>query len=416
MRLLLQNRGLRLIFIANLVSMIGSGMNTAAVTWFVLQATHSELSLSGLVVIQTIPALFMLPFTGVIIDREDRRRLIMLLDALRGVLIFSVAVLAFRNRVQVWHLYAMGAAVAAGFWMFWPTITALIQELAPESEFVGANTLLLAGVQGGWMVAGAIVGFVYERIHLGGVLALDAATYAVSIACYFAVRKGRVTVSRRPVPSHVSEGAWSRYVHELREGIHYLRDKRGVVLLGISWAIFIAGMFTQGVATAPLSDRILHAGARGYGWLNAGWAVGAFTSTLYAPLSIRRMGGRKAVVCAMALLALGLTLAPFSVSLSLAVLCYVAMGSGRGIAGIAISSSMMEMVPKHFMGRVQNAFFFVGTVLQLVTSVGVGVIAERLSLALAFAIIGAMYGLASITAAWPVTPMTKDNPLRGDAA
>jgi MFS family permease len=128
------------------------------------------------------------------------------------------------------------------------------------------------------------------------------------------------------------------------------------------------------------------------------------------------MGGRKAVVCAMALLALGLTLAPFSVSLSLAVLCYVAMGSGRGIAGIAISSSMMEMVPKHFMGRVQNAFFFVGTVLQLVTSVGVGVIAERLSLALAFAIIGAMYGLASITAAWPVTPMTKDNPLRGDAA
>jgi DHA3 family macrolide efflux protein-like MFS transporter len=197
MRRLLQNRGLRLIFIANLVSMIGSGMNTAAVTWFILQATHSEMSLSGLVVLQTIPALLMLPFTGVIIDREDRRRLIMLLDALRGAVIFSVAVLAFKNRVQIWHLYAMGAAVAAGFWMFWPTITALIQELAPESEFVGANTLLLAGVQGGWMVAGAIVGFVYERIHLGGVLALDAATYVVSIACYFAVRKGKVTVARK---------------------------------------------------------------------------------------------------------------------------------------------------------------------------------------------------------------------------
>src|SRR5262245_6584469 len=77
MHWLFQHRGRRLIFIANLVSMIGRGMNTAAVTWFILQKTHSEMSLSSLVVLQTIPALLMLPFTGVIIDREDRRRLIM---------------------------------------------------------------------------------------------------------------------------------------------------------------------------------------------------------------------------------------------------------------------------------------------------------------------------------------------------
>src|SRR5262249_41620242 len=157
-------------------------------------------SLSTLVVLQTVPALLMLPFTGVLIDREDRRRLVMVLDAMRGVVIFAVAILAFRNRVQVWHLYAMGIVVAVGFWMFWPTITALIQELSPESEFVGANTMLLAGVQGGWMIAGAIVGFVYERIHLGGVLAIDAATYAVSLACYFFVRKGKVLVHPHPTP------------------------------------------------------------------------------------------------------------------------------------------------------------------------------------------------------------------------
>src|SRR5262249_31965219 len=106
MHRLLQHRGLRLIFIANLVSMIGSGMNTAAVTWFILQSTHSELSLSALVVLQTIPALMLLPFTGVIIDREDRRRLIMVLDALRGAVILTIAALAFTGRVQVWHLYA----------------------------------------------------------------------------------------------------------------------------------------------------------------------------------------------------------------------------------------------------------------------------------------------------------------------
>ena len=78
--------------------------------------------------------------------------------------------LAFLHRVQVWELYLMNTLVAAGFWMFWPTITALIQELTPEGEFVHSNTFLLAGVQGGWMIAGSIVGFVYEHIGLGGVL------------------------------------------------------------------------------------------------------------------------------------------------------------------------------------------------------------------------------------------------------
>ena len=407
MQRLLLHRGLRLIFIANLVSMVGSGMNSAAVTWFILQATHSEMSLSTLMVLQTVPALLMLPFTGVIIDREDRRHLIMLLDALRGAVILTVALLAFRNQVQIWHLYAMGVLVSAGFWMFWPTITALIQELAPESEFVSANTMLLAGVQGGWMIAGAIVGFVYERIHLGGVLALDAATYAVSLACYFAVRKGKVTVKPRELPAHIAGDAWARYLHELREGVQYLRDKRHIVLLGISWAIFIASMLTQGVTTAPLSDRIFHAGALGYGWLNGGWGIGAFTSALYAPLFIRRFHGRRSVVFALGMLAMSLTFVPFAGSLAIAVMCYAVMGSGRGVAGVAISSTMMGMVPKHFMGRVQNTFFFIGTLLQLVTSIAVGAIAEHISLAPAFSIIGIMYGVAAITAAWPVASPVK---------
>ena len=112
MRASFSQRPLRLVFTANLISMVGSGMNSAAVAWYILKATHSEMSLGTLAVLQTVPAMLMLPFTGVIIDREDRRRLIMLLDALRGAVIFSVAVLAFRNRVQIWHLYAMGAATA----------------------------------------------------------------------------------------------------------------------------------------------------------------------------------------------------------------------------------------------------------------------------------------------------------------
>lgn len=404
MRSILQKRELRYVFSANLISMLGSGMNSAAVTWFILQATHSEMALGTLVVLQTLPAMVMLPFTGVIIDREDRRHLVMALDAIRALMVVGVATLAYLHRVHVWELYLMNMLVSAGFWMFWPTITALIQELTPDSQFVHANTFLLAGVQGGWLIAGALVGFMYNHIGLGGVLLIDFATYVVSFSCYFALRKGKHTVAARELPANApaADSSWSRYWHEMREGISYLRGNRYMVLLGASWAMFIGAMSTQSVVTAPLSDRLLHAGAVGYGWLNAGWGIGAFLSVLYAPQVIRRLEGRHTVAVAMGLLALSIFVAPYSRLLALAVALYALMGSARGVGGIAISSSMMEHVPQHFMGRVQNTFYFAGTVLQVCLSLIVGAAAHRIGLALGFALIACVYFVAFLTAAWPL--------------
>src|SRR5258708_25103967 len=163
MRSILQKKSLRLVFGANVVSMIGSGMNAAAAAWYILQATHSTIALGTFAVVQTLPAILLLPFTGVIIDREDRRRLVMMLDAARAVIILVVALLAFAGKVKVWELYAMNTLVAAGFWMFWPTITGLIQEFTPADEFLHATTFLLAGGQGGWPMAGARIGFVSNK-------------------------------------------------------------------------------------------------------------------------------------------------------------------------------------------------------------------------------------------------------------
>src|SRR5579859_6702218 len=259
MRSILSQRPLRFVFAANLVSMLGSGMNSAAVAWYILQATKSEQALGTLAVLSAIPAILMLPFTGVIIDREDRRRLVMLLDALRAVVILTVALLAFTGRVQLWHVYAMNILVAAGFWMFWPTITALIQELTPDSAFAHSNSFLLAGVQGGWLLAGAIVGFVYNHIGLGGVLLLDVTSYVVSFLCYFGVRKGRHVVAHPHAhPPHVVGNAVRRFLHEYHEGFEYVRTRPQLALLGAAWALFIGAMMSQNVITAPLSDLILH--------------------------------------------------------------------------------------------------------------------------------------------------------------
>ncbi len=404
MRAILQKRALRYVFSANVISMLGSGMNAAAVAWYILQATHSEMALGTFAVLQTIPAMLMLPFTGVIIDREDRRRLVMMLDAARAIIILTVSILAFAGKVKVWELYLMNTLVAAGFWMFWPTITALIQELTPDEQFVHANTFLLAGVQGGWLIAGSIVGFVYNHIGLGGVLLIDFSTYVASFLCYFAVRKGRHVVPR---PAELradiaaAETAFQRFLREMREGIQFLRGKQNVVLLGISWALFLGAMLTAVVVTPPLSDQVFHAGAVGYGWLNAGWGTGAFLSALYAPQVIAWLGARRSVAISMGLLTICMILVPLSPWLAIAVAAYGIMGSGRGVSGVAINTSIMEQVPQHFMGRVQNTFFFAGTVLQIFLGFLVGAVAQ-LNLIAGFGIIGMVYALAFLSASWPV--------------
>ncbi|HWG87908.1 MAG TPA: MFS transporter [Candidatus Acidoferrales bacterium] len=415
MRNILQHRGLRLIFIANLISMMGSGLNSAAVTWYILQATHSETALGLMLMLQTIPAMLLLPFSGVIIDREDRRRLVMVLDASRGLVVFAVALLALHGSARLWQVYAMSILVAAGFWMFWPTMNALIQELTPESEFAHSNSFILAGFQGGWLVAGAIVGFVYNHIGLGGVLFIDFLSYVFSFTCYLFVRKGRHVVTAQSTRHHESEVA--RFFHELHEGISYIRQRPRLLLIGSCWALFMGGMLSQGIITAPLSDRLLKAGAVGYGWLNAGWAVGACVSALYAPRILRGTGHRRAIGAAMAVMGACLISLPFvgahlrhhfyaiavmvSTGLLAAVAIYVIMGCCRALGGVAITTSVMEMVPRHFMGRVQNTFYFGATALQLGLSFAVGAAAHRMGLVYGFAIVGCVYLLACVSGTWP---------------
>lgn len=416
MRNILQHRGLRLIFTANLISMMGSGLNAAAVTWYVLQATHSETALGLMLMLQTIPAMLMLPLSGVIIDREDRRRLVMVLDASRGLIVLVVAALALSGAARLWEVYLMSVLVAAGFWMFWPTMNALIQELTPDSEFAHANSFILAGFQGGWLIAGAIVGFVYNHIGLGGILFIDFSTYVISFACYLFVRKGRHVVASQSTKHHDSEMA--RFFHELHEGIAYIRLRPRLLLLGSCWALFMGGMLSQGIITAPLSDRLLKAGAVGYGWLNAGWAVGACVSAFYVPRLLRGTGHRRTIGVAMALLGTCLIALPhigahlhtriyiarvmIGLGLLVAVAIYCLMGCCRAFGGVAITTGMMEMVPKHFMGRVQNTFYFAATALQLGLSFLVGTAAHRLGLAYGFAIVGSVYLVACLSGTWPV--------------
>ena len=263
----------------------------------------------------------------------------------------------------------------------------------------------MAGVQGGWLIAGSLVGFMYNHLGLGGVLLIDVSTYVVSFLCYFAVRKGRHVVLRPEeirTDIRAAESQLNRFWHDMREGLHFLRDHRAAIMLGISWALFLGAMTTGGVVTPSLSERVFHAGPVGYGWLSAGWGTGAFISVLYTPWAIARLGGRRATAFSMALLSVVMICAPVSRFLVLGIAAYFVMGSARGVGGVAMNTSLMEMVPKHLMGRVQNSYNFVGTLLQIVLALSVGAVAHRVSLVGGFAILACVYGLSFVAASWPV--------------
>jgi drug/metabolite transporter superfamily protein YnfA len=76
---------------------------------------------------------------------------------------------------------------------------------------------------------------------------------------------------------------------------------------------------------------------------------------------------------------------------------------------VAITSTMMELVPKHFMGRVQNTFYFLGTLMQLVFSFVVGTVSHNRGLAQGFAIVGGIYLLACLTGSWPVRDVVTES-------
>lgn len=187
----------------------------------------------------------------------------------------------------------------------------------------------------------------------------------------------------------------------MREGLVFLRGKRDMIFLGITWALFLGAMMTGVVVIPPLSDQVLHAGAVGYGWLNASWGCGAFFSALYAPQVIASIGARRSVTFSMGALAICMSLSPLSPLLAIAVILFAIMGTGRGISSVAINTSLMEQVPKHFMGRVQNTFYFAGTALQVVLGLAVGAVSQY-NLVAGFALIGMVYALAFVVSSWPV--------------
>jgi MFS family permease len=400
-------------FVAMLISLFGTGMNFAGVTWYVLGRTHSTVHVSFIVILVTLPGLIVPPFGGVLIDRVDRRYLGVTIDAIRAVLVLGTAALAYSGRLALWELYAMVLLLGVGFAIYWSTTNALIQELIPKAHLVTANATVLIAVQGGMTAAGALVGFIYEHSGLAGILGIDGTTYLISAICLLMLRHGyfapheahntRLTSASPTIeaPPEMSEPSLLRTEEssfpvpgvfaDIFEGLAYLREQPRVLALGITYACMMAGVISANILVVALARNLLSVGARGYGYIEAGWAAGAILGGFLAGTFARKRP-YGVLVLALSILAVGHTLFPYARVLAVAVAMNALFGGCRALGGVLTQSSIMISVPARFMGRTQSAFSVIATVLQLIMSYALGWCAQNATLTLAFLLLGAIYG------------------------
>src|SRR5271165_529179 len=417
-KLIWAQRAFRYFFFAMLISLFGSGMNFAGVSWYILAATHSTVKVSLQVIVVTLPGLFV-PFVGgVLIDRFDRRILGVLLDAARGLVVMAAAYIAWRGHLQLWHLYAMTLITGTGSAMYWANVNSLVQEVIPSSQFTGANAAVLVGVQSGMLIAGSMVGFLYDRAGIWGILAIDGATYFVSAYCLYQMRSGYISPRQFSKTSRVYSEATEATAEALesganpeiaeaglslamyqdfKEGVEYLKQQPVVRALGITHAIMMAGVVSANVVLVALVNDVLHAGARGLGFVEMGWAAGAVTGGLIASQLSQRVR-MPLYVAALAILAVGHMATPYVAFLVGAATLQFLFGLCRSLGGVVAQSSLMSIVPHHFMGRTQSAMAILTTIFQLLMSVGLGVIAERINLAAGYALLALLYVAATIFA------------------
>ena len=418
-RLIWAQRGFRYFFLAMFISLFGSGMNFIGVSWYILATTHSTVKVALQVIVVTLPGLLVPFLGGILIDRYDRRYLGVILDFVRGIFVLSTAYIAYKNHLQLWHLYAMTLITGTGSAMYWATVNSLVQEVIPASQFSGANAATLVGVQSGMLIAGAFVGFIYDHATISGILAIDGGTYFVSAYCLYKVRSGYVSprahlkrarefsdateraaealesaTSPEIAEAGLSLAMYENFKTDFREGAAYLRQQPVVRSLIVTHSIMMAGVVSANVVLVALTNDVLHAGATGLGYLEAGWAVGAITGGIIAS-QLKQNLRMPLYVAVLALLAVGHVATPFVAFVLGAALIQVIFGFCRALGGVVAQSSLMTIVPRHFMGRTQSAMAILTTVVQLLMSFGLGWLAEHAGLVAGYALLAVLYAIGT---------------------
>jgi len=367
---ILKNRTFLLLFMGNTISLIGFGFNLVGVSWLVLEVTGSELALGKIMAMATVPGVLIALFAGIIIDKVNRKWLLVVLDLFRMVVVGSFVILLVQDRFSMNALFIMVLLMGTGSSLFWPTAQAFVQELVSDKDYFQANALLSASYQAGSILGAGIGGMVVHFYGIPTALAFNALTHFISALLISAAP------FKRQVVYHEVESIWI----SVSKGFIYFKEKVAVLILGLTTILADVAIWgSLSVLTITISKEVFLAGSWGYGLMEGLYGVGALISTIAVMYMTRFLGRDRALLLCYLVAGVMCLLVPIAISIYLAGVAYFFMGLHNNAARICIRTILMEQIPNKIMGRVQTILGVYTRLLVVASALSAGWITENLS-------------------------------------
>lgn len=345
----LRHRNFRLFFAGQTTSLIGTWMQTVAQGWLVLQLTDSAYYVGLVSALGSLPVLLASLPAGVFADRTNKRRLVILTQALSMVQALVLAALIWTRRVELWHVAT--AAVVLGLVNAFdiPTRQALIVELVGKDDLMNAIALNSSAFNLARILGPAIGGVLIGGVGLAACFLLNGLSYVAVVAGLLAMR---LPPWAAPPPAG---GGVSRF----REGARYIVGDRRVLALVLNTAVLSIFGFPYLVLMPVFARDVLHVGAEGLGFLMASVGIGAVCAALGVAVYGSRVPKGRLVTWAGP--AFGLAVAVFALTQWFPVAIVVLLLSGAAmIANNAVTNTLLQTTaPDGLRGRVMGAYTFV---------------------------------------------------------
>jgi MFS family permease len=381
----LAHRNFRLFLFGQTVSLTGTWMQSIAQGWLVLQLTDSPFYVG------VVSALITL-YAGVVADRTDKRRVVIITQSLLMVQAFLLAALVASGRVTVGSVMLLAAFLGVVSAFDIPTRQAFIVEMVGKEDLMNAIALNTSIFNLSRVLGPVVAGFLIGPLGVAACFFLNGVSYLAVIASLLAMRLPPWV--RRPAAG----SAWQGF----REVVAFLRSDRRARTLVVLTAITSIFGFPFLVLMPVFARDVLRVGAAGYGALTASVGLGAVAGALgVAVLSRRIRKGRTLVVAGTSF---GLLVALFAQSrwfaLSVALLALVGCAM---IVNNALTNTLLQtLVPDHLRGRVMGFYSFMFVGMAPIGAFQAGAVAERFGAPLAVAAGGVVSALAVVVLAWRV--------------
>ena len=258
-------RAFMIVWAGQVASLLGTSMTQFALTIWAYQLTGSATALALVAFFNFAPVLVFGPVAGALVDRWNRKLVMMLSDLGAGISTIAIFILYSTGNLQIWHLYAAGLVMGIFGTFQWPAYSAAISTMLPKSQYARANGLLSLAESVSGVFAPIFATALLAIIGLSGVLLIDIITCAIAIVALLVVHV--------PQPEMTDAGAEGRgsLLHESIYGFRYI--VRRPSLLGLQMTFFFFNL------------------------------MGAFGMTLRAPMLLARTGSDEAVLAAVQSLA-----------------------------------------------------------------------------------------------------------------